>query len=208
MNIRFFADGYARIEGLTAEARRAISDALLPMTEFTDIVPGISSVTARFDPTQMDRDNVRELLSDVVERGAESAAAEGAVIPIPVVYGGADGPNLQAVAERLGLTPAQVIDQHASETYRVDLIGFTAGFAYLTGLSPALDVPRLEHPARYVKPGSIGIADGRCGIYALGGPGGWPIIARTRRPLVDMRADPPFLLTAGARIEFIQEAES
>ena len=58
-------------------------------------------------------------------------------------------------------------------------------------------------PARLQVPaGSVGIADGRTGLYALASPGGWTLIGRTPARLFDPGAPQPFLLEPGMRIRF------
>ena len=101
-----------------------------------------------------------------------------------------------------GLLQKELIALHTGQEYRVDMLGFTPGFAYIGGLDAALDVPRLPQPRMHVAAGSIGIADGRTGVYALPGPGGWPIIGRTSLTLFDALSDQPFLLQAGYRVRF------
>ena len=71
------------------------------------------------------------------------------------------------------------------------------------GLADALRIPRRKQPRQCVAAGSVGIADGRTGLYALAGPGGWPIIGRTTFTLFDPQAKDPFPVRVGMRIRFI-----
>ena len=59
--------------------------------------------------------------------------------------------------------------------------------------------------SRLPSPGvvGVGIADGRTGLYAVAGPGGWPIIGRTTYKLFDPDADNPFPIAAGMRVRFV-----
>ena len=123
-------------------------------------------------------------------------------IEISVSYGGTAGPDLSAVAERLGLSQSELIDQHCAIPHRVEMIGFTPGFAYLSGVRAHLSVPRLDTARRHVPAGSIGISGAYTGIYALNGPGGWPLIGRTDHPLFDPHQDPPFRLLPGHAVRF------
>jgi KipI family sensor histidine kinase inhibitor len=82
------------------------------------------------------------------------------------------------------------------------MLGFTPGFAYIGGLDKALNVPRRKQPRLHVAAGSIGIADGRTGVYALAGPGGWQIIGRTARSLFDPSSEQPFQLLPNTRVRF------
>lgn len=168
-----------------------------------DVVVGIDSVAAQFDLAELDASAARRQLNEQLEDPTAADPAPAALVEIPVCYGGDFGPDLDAVCERLDLSPEGLIDLHSSPEYRVDMLGFTPGFAYIGGLSDKLNVPRLEQPRQQVAAGSVGIADGRSGVYAMPGPGGWPLIGRTPLRLFDATADEPFLLSAGARVRFV-----
>jgi KipI family sensor histidine kinase inhibitor len=127
---------------------------------------------------------------------------KGRLVNIPVHYGGDFGPDLDNVADLLGLTPEEVIERHTSATYRVAFLGFLAGFPYLTGLPRALAVPRLSTPRRRVPSGSVAIADRQAGIYPTDSPGGWRILGRASKSIFDPARRPPSLLGPGDRVRF------
>jgi KipI family sensor histidine kinase inhibitor len=126
-----------------------------------------------------------------------------AAVEIPVRYGGADGPDLDAVAELHGLRPGDVVDLHASVAYDVRFLGFAPGFAYLGGLPPALVTPRRASPRERVPAGSVAIAGDQTAVYPLAMPGGWRLIGRTDTVLFDPRRPEPALLRPGARVRFV-----
>ena len=88
----------------------------------------------------------------------------------------------------------------------MDLVGFTPGFAYIGGLDKQLNVSRRQEPRVCVPAGSVGIAGGMTGLYALQGPGGWPLIGRTSFILFDAAADNPFVLVPGSKVVFVPVA--
>jgi KipI family sensor histidine kinase inhibitor len=137
----------------------------------------------------------------VRERAAD--AREREPLPITVRYGGEDGPDMAAVAERTGLTPAQVVDAHASTVYRVYLVGFVPGFAYLGVLPPELVLPRREEPRVRVPRGSVAIAARQTAVYPSETPGGWHLIGRSDATLWDIDREPPALLEPGQRVRFV-----
>ena len=128
---------------------------------------------------------------------------------IPVRYGGALGPDLEAIAAGAGMDLEAAIALHAGTHYRVAMLGFAPGFPYLAGLDERLAAPRRATPRVRVAGGSIGIGGAQTGIYPREGPGGWNIIGRTPLRLFDPRRDPPCLLAPGQRVRFraIGEAE-
>ncbi len=117
--------------------------------------------------------------------------------------------DLARVAETLGLSPEEVIQQHCYTEYVVYAVGFCPGFPYLGYLPPGLcGVPRLTQPRVRVEPGSVGLTGRQTGIYPLPRPGGWNLIGQTPLELVNL-ADGYFPLRAGDRVRFqrIDEAE-
>ena len=166
-------------------------------------IPAYSSILVLFDPAQTTEPAVCRWLDDCLTHQEEQILVDTRKIEIPVRYGGQDGPDLNFVADYHGLTPAQVVEKHAAQVYRVAMMGFTPGFAYLMGLDPDLATPRLTTPRTRVPAGSVGIADQQTGIYPLDSPGGWQIIGKTERLLFNPNQVPYFLLSPGDQVRFI-----
>lgn len=166
-----------------------------------EAVAGIDSVVVRFDIATVARVDAEKHLSIAVENAPPLMAKNELIVEIPVVYGGECGPDFEFVCEKLALTSDELIALHCGE-YTVDMLGFTPGFAYIGGLDERLFIERLPEPRQHIPAGSIGIAGGRTGLYSLPGPGGWPLIGRTAKPLFDAAADEPFTLSAGATVIF------
>jgi antagonist of KipI len=191
---------------------RALSAAAL--AGVLEAVPTYRSLLVRYDPlavryaelaTELRRVVQAASLRDVEEAGGV-AAAQGsrAHVEIPVAYGGDEGPDLGDVARHAGLSEEEVVRRHAAGEYRVAMLGFAPGFAYLLGMDPTIAMARLDTPRVRVPPGSLGIADGQTGIYPFAMPGGWRLIGRTALPLFDPRQDPPATLGPGARVRFVR----
>ncbi len=174
-----------------------------------DVVESYCAVTVHFDPLGTDLDQLMSELGEVMaeeERVWESASevpvASPRLVTVPVHYGGSHGPDLAVVAEQVGCTEADVIDLHASETYRVYMLGFLPGFAYMGSLSPRLDLPRLAKPRVEVPRGSVGIAGRQTGVYPMPAPGGWNLIGQTALRPFDLRREAPFLFRTGDAVRF------
>ena len=130
----------------------------------------------------------------------ESDATAGRLIEIPVRYGGED---LNALARAKGLTESRVIELHAGREYRVYLMGFLPGFAYLGDVDDQIAAPRHASPRLRVEAGSVGIAGRQTGVYPIASPGGWQVIGRTNTKLFDPTAEQPILLSPGDRVRFL-----
>jgi KipI family sensor histidine kinase inhibitor len=96
----------------------------------------------------------------------------------------------------------EIVARHTGRTYSVDLLGFVPGFAYLSELDPALQLPRRPQPRPRVAARSVAIAAAQTGIYPLDTPGGWHIIGTTTTVMFDPSRDPPALLAPGDRVRF------
>jgi KipI family sensor histidine kinase inhibitor len=163
-----------------------------------DAVPGARTLLVLFDPDAANRDEVEEaLMAPTTIRGAS-----GRTFRIPVCYGGARGPDLDALARGLRASASELARLHASSSYLVAFIGFSPGFPYLTGLPDALHSPRLSSPRPQVPAGSVGIGGEYTGIYPSRTPGGWKLIGNAPIRLFNSSATPPALLSAGDRVRF------
>ena len=167
-----------------------------------DVVPGIDSVVVRFDNLAKPAEDARKAIEATLNKGVEPIKYEGELVEIPVIYGGAAGPDLGELSERTGLSKDEIVRLHTEREYRVEMVGFTPGFAFIGGLDERLRVPRRKEPRQQVPAGSVGIADERTGLYALASPGGWTLIGRTSYPLFDAAAEQPFALAPGMRVRF------
>ena len=87
-----------------------------------------------------------------------------------------DGEDLHEVAARTRMSPAEVVRLHSEGTYEVAMMGFTPGFAYLSGIDGRLVVARRAMPRTSVPAGSVAVAGPYTGVYPRESPGGWNII--------------------------------
>lgn len=176
-----------------------------PPPGFVAAVPAIDTLLVCFEPLLSNHaaliTHLRRLLADP----APPAHTAGRLIEIPVRYGGDHGPDLEAVAAQLGLSPAEVVGLHSERPLPVLMIGFAPGYAYLGGLPPALHLPRRATPRSAVPAGSVAIAAGMTGIYPARLPGGWHLIGQTSITLFDPANDPPALLRSGDSVRFMAE---
>lgn len=197
--VRAFGDRGFVVPVVDAAAARSLADRLRPMFGHSavSVLPGMDTVVVTVSPAA-DIEVMMGVAADLLG-DARPPAVEPRTVVLPVVYDGAD---LDAVAHLLNLTPDEVIARHTASTYEVAMLGFAPGFPYLTGLDPALTVPRLEVPRTRVPAGAVGLAAGQTCVYPTDSPGGWRLIGRTTVVLFDPARDEPALLAAGDRVRF------
>ena len=200
--IRFAGDDLLSVTIDDSDACQQLAAHLRVNGEWIEAVAGISSCVVRFDNALIDVSTARRRLEQAIDSVPETAAGDPGEIELPVCYGGELGPDLGTVCAALGIDTERFIALHTGGEHRVELIGFTPGFAYVGGFDAAVEVSRLAEPRLRVDAGSIGSAGGRSGRYALAGPGGWPLVGRTPLKLFDPQADDPFRLRHGLRVRF------
>jgi KipI family sensor histidine kinase inhibitor len=191
---------------ISMEAHRQVRALVCALRESSagilNLHPAFASVLIDFDPRRVSHQQMEVLVRGRMAAPPEAAAWEMRTVEIPVSYGGAFGPDLDDVARHAGLTPARVVELHASASYLVYFLGFSPGFPYLGGLPVELATPRLATPRKRVPAGSVAIGGSQTGIYPMESPGGWRIIGRTELRLFDPEADPPALLRMGDYVRF------
>ncbi|MEZ4456793.1 MAG: 5-oxoprolinase subunit PxpB [Gemmatimonadales bacterium] len=168
-----------------------------------EVTGGYVTLTVHFDPALTAFATLRDQVATALA-GAEPPPPEtaGRLVEIPVRY---EGPDLADVAARTGLTEADVVARHTGREYRVALLGFVPGFAYLGPLDPALVLPRRAPPRTRVPAGSVAIAGEQTGIYPAATPGGWHLLGTTDLVMFDPTLDPPCPLAVGDRVRFVAE---
>jgi len=172
------------------------------MPGVTDLVPAYATLAVHYQPAVWRYAALRGELERLWREAGAAELAAPRQVELPVCYGGEFGPDLAEVASRCGLSEADVVRRHSAAVYRVYMLGFAPGFAYLGGLDPAIAAPRRETPRLKVPAGSVGIAGMQTGIYPLETPGGWQIIGRSPMRLFRPGQEDPCLLRPGDRLRF------
>ncbi|MEN9710147.1 MAG: hypothetical protein RL441_139, partial [Actinomycetota bacterium] len=129
---------------------------------------------------------------------------QGQHIEIPTRF---DADDLSAIAQLLGLSTAEFIDEFTDIDWRVELIGFAPGFPYLKPVQETtwLDaIGRLDTPRTRVPAGSVAIAAGMAAIYPSAMPGGWNLLGRTELVMFDAVSEQPSLLNVGDTVRFVE----
>ena len=176
----------------------ALAHALRKRRDVREAIAGYASVTVHFDPDQTTHVELGQAIARLAAK-RPPVPEPGRLHRIPVVY---DGPDMQDVSARLKLSPEEIMELHTRPIYRVFLVGFVPGWAYLGPLPEELELPRRHVPRTSVPAGSVAIAGRQTGIYPLPTPGGWHLIGHTSMKLFLPDRDPPTPFRAGDRVKF------
>jgi inhibitor of KinA len=172
-----------------------------------DVVPALGGLALHFDPDhpgvhgdslQAAANIVQECLKESLS-GRDDAARS---VEVPVCYDPEFAPDIEEVAKQVNLSLEQVVELHAAGGYRVLMIGFAPGHAYMGGLDAKLAVPRRATPRALVAPGAVAIANDQTVVYPYAISGGWSVIGRTPLTVFDAARQPPSLFAPGDRVRF------
>ena len=181
-----------------------------PFIGFTEAVPAYAALTIFYNVIQVRNAYpeaptayalVENYVNEALENITTTISTSPILIEIPVIY---DGEDLAFVAAHNHLSAEEVIEIHTAATYRVYMMGFLPGFAYMGGMDVRIATQRRPSPRTKVPAGSVGIAGQQTGIYPLESPGGWQLIGRTTVKLFDIEAPNPTLLKAGDLVKFVR----
>jgi len=181
-----------------------------PLEAMIEAVPAYSSLSIYFDcsmlrkkifPQKRVYEWIINELHKLMHYDFKGAEAEKHIIRIPVCYEDEFAIDLNFIAQQKNISSQEVIHLHISRQYRVYMLGFLPGFAYMGEVEEEIAMPRKPQPQQILA-GSVGITGRQTGIYPLNSPGGWQIIGRTPLKIFDKGKVEPCLLKAGDYVEF------
>lgn len=168
-----------------------------------DVVPSYGAVGIHVDPLRLDAAALERAVAATWAEVPGDDQGSNRLVEIPVCYGGELGPDLEEVADFARCSADDVVRRHTAATYRVYMLGFLPGFAYLGVVDETIAMPRRQAPRPAVPAGSVGIAGQQTGVYPSASPGGWRLIGRTPWRMFDPARGEPSLLAAGDRVRFV-----
>jgi inhibitor of KinA len=185
------------------------------LTGVRDIVPAYSSLTIHYDVIAITKHYGGTSALAVMKKKLEALLAEERQMPvqpsrmitIPVCYAAKYALDNEEIANFTNLSFNEIITIHTSCIYRVFMVGFLPGFAYMGEVDSRIAVPRKREPRVKIEAGFVGIAGRQTGIYPLASPGGWQIIGRTPVKLFDKEREEPALFKAGDDVTFFSIRE-
>ena len=194
-------------QAITSWFRRLQAD---PLPGMIEAVPAYSSLAVHYDPVTVYKvapagQTAYTWIKEQVEKRMAATIIEEKEEPrlvrVPVCYEMSFAPDIEDLAAHNGISVEELIHVHASVPYRVYMLGFLPGFAYMGPVDERLRAPRKASPVP-VAAGSVGLAGNQTGIYPLPSPGGWCIIGRTPLQMFDVNNETPVLLQAGDQVQF------
>ena len=175
-----------------------------------DIIPAYASLTIVYDILLVRREQnnnafttMQSLIAPALNAPLVIQERTSRLLEIPVCYDPSLGLDLVTMASQKGMSEADIIDLHTSQTYTVYMLGFLPGFPYMGKVDDRLATPRQKKPRLNISAGSVGIAGGQTGIYPLASPGGWNIIGQTPIRMFDPALDSPCYCHPGDEVKFI-----
>lgn len=180
-----------------------------PFPGFREAVPCYASVGVYYDPVVLrpENESVFAGVCTEVEARLDQLSVRSSVasrlIEVPVDFSDEAGPDLAEMCEILSITRDRFIETYCGRAYRVYMLGFLPGFAYMGEIDSSIAFPRLPTPRLRVPKGSVGIAGRQTGIYPAESPGGWRLIGRTELELFDANCAEPSLFSPGDRVRFV-----
>jgi inhibitor of KinA len=181
-----------------------------PIQGMIEAVPAYSSLTIFYDVlfirNKLNKqitafEWVSECLKKYISTENIEAGDPQILIRMPACYEKDYAPDLDLLATQNKISTDEIIRLHTSTIYRVYMLGFLPGFAYMGMVDEKISSSRKQQPAT-VEAGSIGIAGRQTGIYPLRSPGGWQIIGRTPLKLFDKEKINPVLFKSGDKVQF------
>lgn len=179
-----------------------------------DLVPAYSSLTVYYDfrlicnTKKTAFETFAEIIEDLAAETFRDTEEPTRFIKVPVCYESRYGLDIYEIASKKNLSPEDIIAKHTSKTYRVYMLGFLPGFAYMGEVDDEIAVARKTEPRINVAAGSVGIAGKQTGIYPLISPGGWQIIGRTPLQLFTKDSEHPVLFEPGDEVRFYSITEN
>lgn len=180
-----------------------------PIPFCVDVIPAYSTLTLVYDVVQIRKQHpsafqwVQKQAEQILDACDWSGKQPSRKLKIPVCYDLTFAPDSKALSARKKITVEKLVELHVNKTYRVYMIGFLPGFAYMGRVDRKITAPRLSKPRLHVAQGSVGIAGDQTGIYPVDSPGGWNIIGKTALKLFDPTSmESPVLFQPGDEVNF------
>lgn len=158
-----------------------------PFQGCVEVVPAYTSISVYYDPLVLSRQVLNNetisatairKLEDLLQTVISQKPQQNRELLVPVCYDPIFAVDIADIAEQTKINVQDIVTLHSGVRYRVYMLGFLPGFAYMGEVDERLYMPRKKVPQK-IAAGSVGITGRQTGIYPLNSPGGWNILGRT-----------------------------
>ncbi len=175
-----------------------------------DIIPAYSTISLVYDAPMIRKwagngsvyQYMEQYLTNALQQLDLLALPSSRELRIPVCYHQSLAPDLLELCQEKQMDLDEFVTIHTAIPYRVYMIGFLPGFAYMGSLDERIVAPRKQTPRTHVEAGSVGIAGVQTGIYPFASPGGWQLIGQTPLTLFKANVQHPSLFQPGDLVQF------
>lgn len=180
-----------------------------------DVVPAYCSLTIHYDVVAISDfysgisafSILKQKLQDFLLQNIQVIKQTARQVIVPVCYAEKWALDYEEIQKLTGLPFYEIVQIHTAKRYKVYMIGFLPGFAYMGEVDEQIAVPRRQEPRVKIEAGYVGIAGKQTGVYPLTSPGGWQIIGRTPLKLFDKSKEEPVFFNAGDEVQFFSITE-
>lgn len=179
-----------------------------PFEGFVETIPAYTTLTVFYNPILLfdeqvsNYDYICDYVSKLLNNLPKTESQKKEIVEVPVCFDAEFAADLSLIAQEKGLSETEIIDIFLSRTYKIYMMGFLPGFAYMGEVHPSIATGRKATPRSMVEAGSVGIAGKQTGIYPINSPGGWQIIGRTPLNVFDINRKDAILFKSGDNIQF------
>ena len=114
---------------------------------WVDLIPAYSSLTIIYEPHL--KKKIQDLIDEIkirLSQSVETAKSKTRLLRVPVCYDVVFGYDLKLVCGHHKISIEELVHLHTKEIYKVFMIGFLPGFAYMGSVDDRLATARLEKP--------------------------------------------------------------
>jgi inhibitor of KinA len=188
-----------------------------PIEGIKGLVPAYSSLAVFYDIDHfwMTRERDKTIFDTVVEKLQGGISQHQAIVKktavrhrIPFCISEKFAWDLAEIIQEKKMKVDEFMEIFTAGTYRVFMVGFLPGFAYMGELDERIAVARKNEPRINVPCGSVAIAGRQAGIYPMDSPGGWQVLGRTPVMVFNKENDDPVLFHPGDEVNFYLISEN
>lgn len=173
-----------------------------PIEGITEMVPTYASLMIHYHPRKI---RAKQLMEEIKSRFGNMKTAEKqekVIREIPILYGGALGPDLELCAELEHTTTEEVIRKHSQHDYYVYMLGFAPGHPYSARFEEPFSFKRRETARINIPARSVVVQQNLSDLIPFDQPCGWNIIGSTPLTICDYKKEDPFLVHAGEWVRY------